>query len=388
LLTLPIVDLSELPVSEREATTRQIMGEESRRPFDLSRLPLLRLTLLRPAAESHTVLFAIHHIVIDGWSMGILNQEVNQLYETFSRGKPSPLAELSIQYADFAQWQQEWLQGESLEEQLSYWREHLADTTVLELPSSRPRPATQTFNGAVKQMAIPASLSGALVELSRREGVTLYMTLLAAFKTLLYLYTGKEDIVVGTGIASRNRVEVERLIGFFINMLALRTDLSDNPSFRELLKRVREVALAAYAHQDAPFEKVVAELRSEWEPGRTSLFQAVFFLQNFTTSSLELPDLSVDSWGFDPGVAHFDLALFMMETQQGLVGAIEYNTDLFDDAIIDQMSSYFEVVLEMVVTDPDIRLFDITLVQDETGLEYESIPGPQADAGIQFNFSL
>jgi amino acid adenylation domain-containing protein len=387
-LTLPIVDLSELPVSECEATTRQIMREESRRPFDLSRLPLLRLTLLRPAAESHTVMFAIHHIVIDGWSMGILNQEVNQLYETFSRGKPSPLAELSIQYADFAQWQQEWLQGESLEEQLSYWRKHLADTTMLELPASRPRPATQTFNGAVKQMAIPASLSEALVELSRREGVTLYMTLLAAFKTLLYLYTGKEDIVVGTGIASRNRVEVERLIGFFINMLALRTDLSDNPSFRELLKRVREVALAAYAHQDAPFEKVVAELRSEWEPGRASLFQAVFFLQNFTTSSLELPDLSVDSWGFDPGVAHFDLALFMMETQQGLMSAIEYNTDLFDDAIIDQMSSYFEVLLERIVTDPDIRLYDITLIQDETGLEYEAIPGPQADAGIQFNFSL
>lgn len=386
-LLLPMVDLGGLAEFERDATARRLVSEEAGRPFDLSRLPLFRIALLRLSDDSHTILFGVHHIVIDGWSMGILVKEVNGLYRAFCDGAPSPLPELDIQYADFACWQRDWLQGDVLEAQLSYWRRQLADATDLELPAMKARSAAQIFRGATHSVALPPGLCRALNDLSRREGVTLYMTLLAAFKILLHLYTGQEDIVVGTGIAGRSRAETEQLMGFFINMLALRTDLSGNPGFRELLARVREVALDAYAHQDVPFEKVVAELRPGWEAGRASLFNVAFFLQNFPASALDLAELSLDSWSLDPGIAHFDLMLFLMETPQGLIGGIEYSTDILDSAAIAQMSGYYKDLLEKLVADPEARLCDITLTEDELQQDGPIPPSAHSDLEqVDFRF--
>jgi non-ribosomal peptide synthetase component F len=235
---------------------------------------------------------------------------------------------------------------------------------------------------------LPFELSRELRELSRREGVTLYMTLLAAYKSLLHLYSGQEDIVVGTGIASRNRVEIEQLIGFFINMLALRTDLSGNPSFRQLLKRVRDVALGAYAHQEVPFERLVAELRMQWEADRTSLFQVAFFLQNFPLSALDLPDLTLNPRGFDPGISHFDLMLFMLDTPRGLIGGIEYNTDLFEPSTIAQMADHLQLIIHKIVANPEITLVELASFQAGEGEDELFIPDFQIDDSEQFNFAI
>jgi Condensation domain/TubC N-terminal docking domain len=261
LVTLSVVDLRELPEVEREAEARRLATAEAQRPFDLARGPLVRTAVLQLGDEDHILLLTMHHIVSDSWSTGVLFQELSVLYEAFSTGSPSPLPELTLQYADFARWQRQWQQGEVLEQQLSYWKQRLGDTLpVLELPSDRPRPTKQTSRGATHSLTLPPSLSESLNALSRQEEVTLSMTLLAAFQTLLYRYTGQDDIVVGTPIAGRNLVEVGGLIGFFVNTLVLRTKLAGNPSFRELLGRVREVVLGAYAHQDLPFEKLVEKL--------------------------------------------------------------------------------------------------------------------------------
>ncbi|MGH7412374.1 MAG: amino acid adenylation domain-containing protein, partial [Candidatus Methylomirabilis sp.] len=258
--TLSVVDLGDVPRAEREANAELLAAEEARRPFDLARGPLLRATLLRLSEEEHILLLTIHHIVFDGWSKEVFFREMAVLWEAFSTGGPSPLSPLPIQYADFAVWQREWLQGEVLESRLSYWKHRLQGApSVLELPTDRPRPAVQHYRGARESFELPRTLAEALHELSRREGVTLFMTLLAAFQTLLFRYTGQDDIVVGSPIANRARTETEGLIGFFINTLVLRTDLSGNPTFRELLKRVKEVALGAYAHQDVPFEELMEE---------------------------------------------------------------------------------------------------------------------------------
>ena len=231
----------------------------------------------------------MHHIISDGWSMGILYRELSVLYEAFSKGKPSPLPELPIQYADFAVWQREWLQGKNLEEQLTFWKEQLRDITTLELPTDHPRPPVQTFHGATHTVQLPKELTEALQGLSRKEGVTLFMTLLTAFQGLLHRYTGQDDIVVGTPIANRNRAEIEGLIGFFVNTLVMRTDTSGNPVFRELLKQVRKSTLDAYAHQDLPFEKLIKELQPERDLSRNPIFQVMFALQNVPVSTLELP---------------------------------------------------------------------------------------------------
>src|SRR5215475_5475732 len=257
-LALSVIDLQDLGEIGREAETRRLAAEESRQPFDLARGPLLRAALLWLGEDRHVVLFTLHHIISDGWSMGVLMREVGALYQAFADGRPSPLAQLPIQYADFAHWQRRWLRGETLERQLTYWKRQLADSPpLLALPTDRPRPAEQTFHGRVQHITLSRELSAALRELSRKEDVTLFMTLLAAFKTLLYRYTGQEDVVVGTTVANRNRAEIEGLIGFFVNTLALRTEFSGDSSFRELLGRVRETTLGAYAHQDLPFEMLV-----------------------------------------------------------------------------------------------------------------------------------
>jgi len=364
-MPLPVEDLSELSEPGREAEALRLTAEEAQRPFDLARGPLLRANLLRLGAEEHILLLNMHHIVSDGWSHGVFVRELTALYEAFSQGNPSPLEELPIQYADYALWQREWLQGEVLEEHLGYWKQRLTGApAMLELPTDRPRPAVQSYRGALHPLVLSKSLSESLKVLSQREGVTLFMTLLAAFQTLLARYTGQEDIVVGTDVANRTRVETEGLIGFFVNALVLRTDLSGDPSFRELLSRVREVTLGAYEHQDLPFEKLVEELRPERSLSRAPLFQMMFTMQNAPRSALELSGLVLCSMEVDRETAKFDLALFMSEQAEGLEGAVEYSSDLFDAATIARMLLHFQVLLEAIVADPEQRLSALPLLTD------------------------
>src|SRR5919199_263585 len=362
-LTLPSVDLRELPQAQQEASVERLATEEAMRPFDLAQGPLLRATLLQLGQAEHVLLLVMHHIVSDGWSMGVLIRELAALYEAFSTGKPSPLPELPIQYADFAHWQRQWLQGEVLAAQLSYWQQQLAGApSLLELPTDRPRPAVQTFSGATQLLALPQPLSQKLKALSQKSGVTLFMTLLAAFQTLLYRYTGQDDICIGSPIANRNHSETERLIGFFVNTLVLRTPLSGNPSFQELLGRVREVALGAYAHQDLPFEQLVEALHPERSLSHHPLFQVMFVLQNAPMPALELPGLTLSSLEIDSKTAKFDLTLSMEDTEQGLVGALEYNTDLFDAAAIGRMLGHFQTLLEGIVADPQQHVSNLPLL--------------------------
>ncbi|MGH9893434.1 MAG: condensation domain-containing protein, partial [bacterium] len=275
-LPLPVVDLSDRPTREREDKALRLANREVQLPFDLARGPLFRPTLLRLATDDHILVLTLHHIVSDDWSMGVLYRELTVLYEAFSQGRSSPLAELPVQYSDFTRRQHEELHGEALAQQLSYWKAQLEGISTLQLPTDRPRPAVESFRGAHQSIVLSKELTDAVKALSRREKATLFMTLLAAFQVLLCRYTGQEDIVVGTPIANRSRVEFEGLIGFFLNTLALRADLSGNPSFLELLARVREVAFEAYAHQELPFEKLVEELQPERSLSRNPLFQVLF----------------------------------------------------------------------------------------------------------------
>ena len=363
-LALPVVDLRELSGDAREIEVRRLAAEEAGLRFDLARGPLLRIKLLRLGDEEHVGLLTMHHIVSDGWSTGILIREMAVLYEAFSSGRPSPLPELPIQYADFADWQRDWLRGEVLETQLAYWKEQLLGApALLELPTEHSRPAVQSFQGAHRSLLLPKQLGEALKALSRHEGVTLFMTLLAAFKILLHRYTSQDDLVVGTPIANRNHTEIEGLIGFFANTLALRTDLSGNPSFRQLLRRVREVCLAAYSHQDLPFEKLVEELHPQRDLSRSPIFQVMFVINNALVETVELTGLTVSPIKGDSEAAHFDLTLQIGETEQGLMEAVlVYNTDLFEAGTIARMLGHFQTLLEAVIADPDRRLADLPLL--------------------------
>ena len=365
LVTLSVVDLRELPEVEREAEARRLATAEAQRPFDLARGPLVRTAVLQLGEEDHILLLAMHHIVSDSWSTGVLFQELSVLYEAFSTDSPSPLPEPTLQYADFAHWQRQWLQGEILEQQLSYWKQRLGDTLpVLELPSDRPRPTKQTSRGATHSLTLPSSLSESLKALSRQEGVTLFMTLLAAFQTLLYRYTGQDDIVVGAPIVGRNRAEVERLIGFFVNTVVLRTNLAGNPSFRELLGRVREVALGAYAHQELPFEKLVEELQPERDLSHTPLFQVMFQLSNDPGEAPQLPGLNVENFEFDSGTTECDVALEVIEKVAGLCCRFKYNTDLFDAATITRMGGHLQTLLEAIVADAGQSIATLPLLTE------------------------
>ncbi|HEY9877512.1 MAG TPA: amino acid adenylation domain-containing protein [Leptolyngbyaceae cyanobacterium] len=362
-LTLPVIDLRELPPDQGLSEAQRLATEEAQQPFDLATGPLFRVKLLHLEEAEYMLLVTMHHIVYDGWSYDIFLREVAALYDAFSSGKPSPLPELPIQYADFANWQREWLQGEVLESQRDYWKQQLnGSLPILQLPTDYPRSPVQTYQGEYQSLELPENLTKALKDLSQQEQVTLFMTLLAAFQTFLYRYTGQEDMIVGTPIAGRNQVEAEGLIGFFVNTLALRTYLSGNPSFQELLGRVREVALGAYAHQDLPFEKLVEELQPERDRSRTPLFQVMFVLQNTPTSALELPGLTVNSLNIDSKTAKFDLTLFMIEAAQGLRASLEYNTDLFNAATITRMLGNFQTLLEGIVANPQQRLSDLPLL--------------------------
>ncbi len=364
-LGLPVVDLSDQPESEREAEALRLAAEEAFRPFDLSRGPLVRAILLRLSREDHVLLLTLHHIISDGWSMGVLFRELGALYEAFSQGRPSPLGELPIQYADYAVWQREWLRNEVLEKQLSYWKRQLGDNLpVLDLPTDHPRPPVQSFRGTYRHIALPKKLSAGIKALSQREGATLFMTLLAAFQTLLARYTGQDDVVVGSPIANRTRIETEGLIGFFVNTLVMRGDLSGDPTFRELLSRAKEVALGAYAHQDLPFEQLVEELQPERDLSNNPLFQVIFALQNARSSPLQLAGLTLSQLGVKRVTSKFDLALFMWEESEELKVTLEYSTDLFEAETITRMLGHFQNLLGGIVADPDQRLSQLSILSE------------------------
>ena len=361
-IPLHVIDLTDRAESDREEEARQLAHEEARRPFDLSRGPLFRATLIRLAHDDHMLVLTMHHIVSDGWSMGVLDRELSVLYEAFCAGKPSPLSELPIQYGDFAIWQREWLQGDVLDTQLSFWRKQLENVQTLQLRTDRPRPAVQSYRGVSQSIVLSGELTDGLKTLSRQQDVTLFMTLLAAFQTLLHRYTGQNDIVVGSPIANRNRPEIEGMIGFFVNTLVFRNDFSKNPTFRDLLTRVRESSLDAYAHQDLPFEKLVEEIQPERTLSNSPLFQVMFVFQNAPRWSLILPGLTLAPVKMESETAKFDLLLSMSEQHQSLRATLQYNTDLFDGATITRVLGHLETLLNGVVTDPACRLSDLPLL--------------------------
>ncbi|HEX5708787.1 MAG TPA: amino acid adenylation domain-containing protein, partial [Pyrinomonadaceae bacterium] len=364
-IDLPPVEVPGGTPEEREAEVRRLAAEEARRPFDLSKGPLLRALLLRLSAGEHVILLTMHHIVSDGWSLGVLVREVAALYEAGVGGESSPLAELPIQYADFAVWQREWLRGEVLDEQLGYWKQQLGGaTSSLELPTDRPRSAAQIARGGAVPVSIPAQLTDALKALSLQEGATLFMTLLAAWQTLLRRYANEDDVIVGSPVANRNREEIEDLIGFFVNTLALRTDMSGDPTFREVLRRVRRVTLEAYAHQDIPFEKLVEELQPERSLGRNPFFQVLFALQNAPMGALELPGLTLKLEEFESGTARFELEFHLREHDGGMRGELLYNSDLYDAATAERMVEHFQMLLEGVVRDPDENVSALPLLAE------------------------
>jgi acyl carrier protein len=367
-LRLPLVDLSSVADAEREVEARKIADEEAMRPFDLSKGPMLRTGLLRLNAGHHVLLFVMHHIVSDGWSMNILTREVTALYQAFIEGQPSPLGELPIQYADYAAWQQRWLQAETLEEQLSYWRQQLVGAPpVLKLPTDRPRPPMMSFHGDMHLQVLPVALSDALRELNRKNNVTLFMTTLAAFNTLLHRLSGQDDIVLGTDIANRKRVEVEGLIGFFVNHLVIRTDLSGDPTFENLLARVREKTLGAYDHQDMPFEKLVESLRPDRNLSHTPLFQVLFVLENTprgASAESGESNLGISLSGLNHSTTKYDLTLLLKETSRGIAVTWSYSTDLFEAATIVRMAESFQTLLANIVAAPQTRLSELTVLSE------------------------
>jgi amino acid adenylation domain-containing protein len=366
----PIQIVSEAHVllrirDEQEIHVRHAVKEESQTPFDLSEGPLLRATLLRLGDEEHVLLLTTHHIVSDGWSMGVLIKETAALYEAFSKEQLSPLPELRIQYVDFAAWQRQRLDGEALAAEIAYWRDHLGGSLpVLDLPTDRPRPRLQSFPGAFETLVIDKELTDATKTLSRREGATLFMTLLATFTVLLSRHTSQNDILIGTPVANRNEIELEAIIGFFVNTLVLRTDLSGNPTFRELLARIRELSLGAYMHQELPFEELVKELQPQRDLSRAPIFQVMFSLQTATGQTPELPGLKMSPIVPDSMMAQFDLTLSVVETERSLTCSFAYNTDLFYSSTIARMADHYKLLLDGFIGDPERRLNEVSLTTD------------------------
>jgi aspartate racemase len=360
-----IVSLSVLPPEQRGPEMQRLMEAESKRPFDLARDFKMRALLLELGDDEHTLFLTLHHIASDGWSVRILAQEMAEFYGAFSTGRAPVLPDLPIQYADYAVWQRQWMQGPVLESQLAYWRQRLANAPpLLDLPTDLPRPVVQTFHGAHQATVFPPRLAEGIKALSRAEGATPFMTLLAAFHTLLHRYTGQDDIVVGSPIAGRTRVETEGLISFFVNTLVMRGDLSGDPPFRELLRRVRDAALGAYAHQDVPFEKLVEDLHPSRDTSRSPLFQVMFVLQNTPPSAFTLPGLTATPIDVDPGTAKFDLSLYLDGRSEALSANLEYNTDLFLPATITRMLEHFRTLLEAIVADPGRRLSELPIMSE------------------------
>ncbi|MGV0104215.1 non-ribosomal peptide synthetase [Nostoc sp. DSM 114160] len=362
-IKLLVVNLQGLSPDEQESQVRQFILEEAQRPFNLVQGPLLRTTLLQLSSQEHIFLLNLHHILCDDWSLSVLFEELSALYQAFCTGNPSPLPDLAIQYADFAAWQRQSLQGEILDNKLAYWQQHLSGSLpILELPTDYPRPLEPTYQGARQSVVIPKSLTDALNVLSRQESTTLFMTLLAAFQTLLFRYTGQEDILVGAPISDRHRSELEGLIGFLLNTLVLRTNLSDSPSFRQLLGRVREVALSGYTHQDLPFEKLVDGLQIKRDLKQNPLISVMFHLQNTPRPKLTVPGLTMNRLEIDNGTSKFDLYLELRETAAGISGNLEYSTDLFKAETIALMIEHFSTLLQSIVSNPDQTISNLPLL--------------------------
>jgi amino acid adenylation domain-containing protein len=360
----PLTDLSHLPESDRVSQAERIAAHEGTQPFDLARGPIVRARLLKLAADDHVLLITVHHIVFDGWSQRLLLRELSEMYgQIVSSGSPS-MPELPLQYTDYVVWQRKFLSGRRLDEQLKYWRERLAGApAVLDLPIDHPRPPRQTYRGARISRTISAELIRQLEQLSRKDGTTLFMALLAAFNVLLSRYSGQDDIVVGSPIAGRNRVELESLIGLFVNTLSLRTDLSGNPSFRELLARVRETTLGAFGHQEIPFEKIVEDLKPERDLSRNPIFQVMFVLQNMPQEAEVVSDLHISPFGgAEKTSAKFDLLMTASERPDGLRLMIEYSTDLFDAVTIERMHEHFQCLLNAILINPDLGVDDLPIL--------------------------
>lgn len=359
----PLTVLDDLSEDRRRAEQQRLHREELQRPFDLAKGPLLRVNLIRLAENRYRLLFTLHHIVSDGWSIGILVREFAALYRAFSAGLPSPLAELPIQYADFACWQKHWLQGPDCRKQLAYWRQQLQGAPeTLSLPTDKPRPAQAGHRGANYHFSVADSLAAPLVDLSRRHGVSLFVTLLAAFNVLLYRYSSQQAVCVGTPVANRNRRELEDLIGFFVNTLVLRSDLSGNPAFTTLLEQCGKTVLDAQAHQDLPFDKLVEALGGARDLNRTPLFQVMFVMQNTPSESFSLPGLQVRQESADTGTAKFDLTLLLSQSDDGLQAIIEYNTDLYEPETITRMAGHYLNLLQGIVSKPDRGIAELSLL--------------------------
>jgi hypothetical protein len=342
--------------------------------------------LLRLAADDHVMLLSLHHIAFDEWSGGVFKRELGELYEAYSRGERSPLGELPLQYADFAHWQRGWLAGSALETLRDYWKRRLDGAPdLLQLPLDRPRPPVQNFRGTWQFISLPRALGRGLKALSQRENVTLYMTMLTAFKTLLHRYSGQTDIVVGTPSAGRNQVGLEDLIGFFVNMLVLRTDLSGNPTFRDLLRQVREVVLGADAHQEMPFEMLVEDLQPGRARNRHPLFHVVFTHQRTPPEAQPLAGLSVSTLQDDNRTAKFDLTMLVIDQGEDVAASLEYDTDLFDPATITRMMRHYEQLLASVVASPDARLSDLEMLSEtESALLEKPIHIEELDRNFSF----
>jgi acyl carrier protein len=367
-VTVPLVqqDLSSLPEDAREGEARRIAILETMRPFDLKQSPLVRAHLLRLADDDHVLQLTMHHIISDAWSAGIFLQELTALYEAFSADRPSPLPDLNVQYADYAAQERAWLQGEVLEKQLAFWRERLKGVSpVIQLPLDRERPASRTFAGACEMLHIPMDKLTAVKALARQEGATLFMTLMAAFQAMLSKYSGEEQIVVGTDLANRTMPETERMIGFFINLMAVRTDLSGNPTFRELLGRVRDGLLESYAHQEVPFPKIVQEVQPERSATHNPIVQVLFVMQNIPRARRELAGLHVEPFEVPVTTSKFDMALFVGERPEGLIGYWVYSTELFEQTTIQRMLRHFGNLLAIAVAQPDTRLSALAMLTPE-----------------------
>ena len=366
MITLSTVDLQEIDVMEQVTEARQIAEKEVLQPFDLTQAPLIRLRLYVLSNEKYLLLVVVHHTIADGWSLGVFLQELLTFYQAITISKPPQPPELPIQYADFAHWQTDNIRGKVLQSSMAYWKKQLAgELPVLELPTDQQRGARQTFSGGTYRFALSTELMEALEKLSRQEDVTLFMTLLTAFYILLHRYSGQDDILVGTPVAHRNLPELEHLIGVFINTLVLRTSLSGDPGFRQLLKRVRDVSLEAYAHQDLPFEQLVEELKPKRDLSRTPLFQVVFNLQNSPMPKLEIPGLEMGFLEINRGVSQFDLTLMMSKSEGQYHGTVEYNDYLFKPATVTRMFQSFQMLLEDAIAQPDCPISRLPIVTKE-----------------------
>lgn len=397
-LEIPVVEVHGESREQREAEAQRLSMEEARRGFDLGGGPLLRVTLLRLAPQDHILLITMHHIIGDAWSFAILLQELKTLYESACQGKRSPLSPLAIQYADFAVWQRQWLTKARLSEEVEHWRKQLAGApAVLPLPTDRPRAMGQNHAGMALPFQCSKEESARFAQIARDAGGTLFMVLLAVFDVLLYRYTGQPDLVVGTPVANRNRAEIEPLIGFFVNMLILRVNLGGNPTFREVLRRVKATTLEAYDHADIPFEKLVEELRPERQTAANPIFQVVFALQNVPVfpngSTPPAPDghRPPEPPGRDtvtPGVgaAKFDLVLALGESPDGLAGSFEYSADLFDAGTIRSMREHLNQIMTAIAQNQDVRVLDIPLAVANKDTPQESRTRSRKDDDAHFRF--